>query len=133
MRATKGFTLIEIVVVLVIIGVLVSIAAPNFVVIMEQTKAQTAKNNLLAIAAAQQRFFEAYGYYCSDQLPQTTCGTSLSNLNTNLRLNMQANDSFSYSCLTASLSCEATDGVVTLETTGAGVDCTLGGIKCPSD
>ena len=47
MAQRKGFTLMEIIVVLMIIGVCVALTFPNFYSSTQQTSAQTAKNNLL--------------------------------------------------------------------------------------
>jgi type II secretory pathway pseudopilin PulG len=131
MSVSKAFSLIEIIVILVILGIVTAIVIPNLVNSIEQTKAQQAKNNLLAISAAQEKYFEDYGYYCSNQAPNPSCG---SNPIANLSLSAVTGDPFSYSCSNTSLpyQCNATDGTVTLTTTGSGVNCTVGGSRCPS-
>ena len=117
MAGKKAFTLIEILVVLIIVGILLGVAIPNLMVFMEQTKAQTAKNNLLAIVGAQQRYFEDTGsYYINGANP--TCADHLGDLSSNLRLGFSTYEHFLYSCWsntpTASYTCTACDG------TGAG-------------
>ena len=87
MAASKGFSLIEIMVVLVIAGIVAAIAIPNLINSIEQTKAQEAKNNLLAISAAQEKYFEDHGSYYYG-----------ANAIANLSLSGVANDPFSYSC-----------------------------------
>ena len=131
MADKKGFTLIELIVAVTIIGILVVIFIPNLMVYVNQTKAQSAKNNLLAIAAAQTKFYEDYGYFCSDQAPKPACGTSMANLIANLAVKPSMNDPFTYSCNGAPYTCTATFGAVTLTTTGSGVTCTAGGTSCP--
>lgn len=123
MAGRKGFTLIELIVVAVIVGLLAAFAIPNLINSIEQTKAQEAKNNLLAISAAQQKYFEDNGSYYYGASPIA-----------NLSLSAVANDRFSYNCSNASVpyQCTATDGTVTLTTTGSGVNCTVGGGYCPS-
>ena len=97
MAASKGFTLIEIIIILTIIGISAMIAIPYLVVSAEQTKAQVAKNNLYAIAAAQQKYYEDYGSYCTATTGNTVpCADNTADLNTNLRVSIS--DSFNYSC-----------------------------------
>jgi prepilin-type N-terminal cleavage/methylation domain-containing protein len=87
MAGRKGFTLIEIIVVLAIAGIAAAIAIPNLINSIEQTKAQEAKNNLLAISAAQEKYFEDHGSYYYGVNP-----------NANLSLSSVTGDPFSYSC-----------------------------------
>jgi len=54
MADRKGFTIIEIIMVIMILGVLAAIALPIFSSSVEQTKAQAARNNLMAIAQPSQ-------------------------------------------------------------------------------
>ncbi len=53
----QGFTLIEILVVMVIIAIAAVFALPNFTTPTEQAKALTAQNNLLAIYSAQRNYY----------------------------------------------------------------------------
>jgi prepilin-type N-terminal cleavage/methylation domain-containing protein len=119
MADNKGFTLIEIIVVLVIVGLLSAIAIPNFNASIERTKAQSNENNLLAISAAQQKFFEDYGAYCTGQnINGNLCGNNVTDLNTNLHLGLSSNDKFTYICSDAApYTCVATDGTDTLTLT----------------
>ena len=110
MTARKGFTLIEVLVVLIIVGVTAAMIIPNLIASIEQTKAQMAQNNLYAISAAQQKYFEGNNStYCV-----AACGSSAPNLNTNLSLSIS--DTFAYSCAAsgATYTCTATDGTDTL-------------------
>ena len=137
MAASKGFTLMEIVVVLVIVGIAAAVTIPNLTNSIEQTKAQEAKNNLLAISAAQEKYFEDHGSYYYGANPIA-----------NLSLDVVANDPFSYSCSATGqpilYNCTASDGRVSLlldpnnssvNNCPAGqqpVCCTAGGASCPS-
>ncbi len=113
MASSKGFTLLEIIVVLVILAGAAVLVVSNLFVSMEQTKAQAAKNNLLAISAAQQKYFEDHGGYCVPT--NNSCGNTQANLYGSLSLDMTTSDPFSYSCLAASpYSCTASDGTDTL-------------------
>lgn len=108
----QGFTLIEIIAVLVIMGLAVAFAIFGLIASVEQTKAQQVQNNLLAISAAQQKYFEDNASYCV----QVGCGDTKANLNSHLFLSIS--DSFNYSCLTVAgnipYNCTATDGTDTL-------------------
>ncbi|MBF0503744.1 MAG: prepilin-type N-terminal cleavage/methylation domain-containing protein [Candidatus Omnitrophica bacterium] len=140
MAAQKGFTLIEILVAAIIVGVLAAIAIPFLTNYAEQTKAQAAKNNLLAIAAAQSKFYEDYNSYCISTGANPTgltalCADNKNDINTNLHVSISpVNDPFTYVCTTAAAPflCTATDNGVTLTTSGSVVTCTSGGNGCPS-
>ncbi len=53
MKKSSGFTLIELIIVLVILGVTVGLAAPNYFVTMERTRTNEAQTNLQAIYMGQ--------------------------------------------------------------------------------
>jgi type II secretory pathway pseudopilin PulG len=128
-------------VVLIIVGIVAAVAIPNLVNSIEQTKAQAAKNNLLAIAAAESKYYEDYGYYCGNQAPNAACGA---NPISSLSLSAISSDPFNYSCTSvlppaASFTCQANDATVTLKVTSicspgpcGVVKCTAGGASCPS-
>ena len=59
----KGFTLVELAVVIVIIGVLAAFGVPQFLKSVERSKAAESFNYLSALRAAQERFLAKNGYY----------------------------------------------------------------------
>ncbi len=61
----KGFTLVELAVVIVIIGVLAAFGVPQFLKSVERSKAAEAFNYLSAVRAAQERFLAKNGIYWS--------------------------------------------------------------------
>ena len=64
-RKTKGFTLVELAVVVVIIGVLAAFAVPRFLASVERSKAAEAFNFLAAVQSAQERYHARQGVYAA--------------------------------------------------------------------
>ena len=127
MASKSGITLMEMVVALVIVGIAAAMTLPTFTATMEVTKAQAAKQNLMAISAAEQNYFETSNpqNYCTSTTPVITpaCGDNNTDLNTNLHLSLA--DSFTYNCLDVPVNtpaagnperytCTAADGTDTL-------------------
>jgi prepilin-type N-terminal cleavage/methylation domain-containing protein len=70
-----GFSLVELVVVVAIIGVLVAISAPQYQRAIEQSRANIAVANLRAIWAAQRLYWLEYQVYAEKStLESQTCG-----------------------------------------------------------
>ena len=65
-RRARGITLIELMIVIVVIGVLVSIAYPNYRDIAARAKRNEAKAALLRIAANQERWYLNNNRYTTD-------------------------------------------------------------------
>jgi prepilin-type N-terminal cleavage/methylation domain-containing protein len=62
----KGFTLVELAVVIVIIGVLAAFGVPRFLKSVERTKASEAFAYLSAVRSAQERYIAKEGNYAID-------------------------------------------------------------------
>lgn len=65
----SGFTLVELVVVVAIVGVLAAIAIPNFIRYQLRAKTTEALVNLQAIAKSQEAYYAEFGSYLSVSAP----------------------------------------------------------------
>lgn len=64
-RSGRGFTLLEVMIVVVIIAILAAIALPNYSRYAYRTRRADGKNMLMAVAAAQERFYTNFNRYGS--------------------------------------------------------------------
>jgi prepilin-type N-terminal cleavage/methylation domain-containing protein len=65
-RRRGGFSLIEVMVVLTLIGILVMFSAPSFQMVLEQSRADVACANLRAVWAAQRLYWIEYRVFTPD-------------------------------------------------------------------
>lgn len=83
-KITKGFTLVELIVVVIIIGILVAIAVPAFLKTQERAFDKDAIASLKLIQAAEKIYRQETGFY----YPPTGSVTLPSDINTNLKLSL---------------------------------------------
>jgi len=66
-RNRKGFTLVELMIVVAIIGILAAIAIPNFLNFRLKAKTSEAKSNLGAIRSTEVAYFAEWNWYVAGQ------------------------------------------------------------------
>ncbi|MEZ4282399.1 MAG: prepilin-type N-terminal cleavage/methylation domain-containing protein [Myxococcota bacterium] len=71
-KSKKGFTLIELMIVVAIIGILAAIAIPNFLRFQLKSKSSEGKVNIAAIRTAEESYLAEFGQYVAAQAIPTT-------------------------------------------------------------
>jgi len=66
MRQARGFSLIELIVVIAIAAVLLRVAIPSYMTYVKKARRPEAKTALLDLAAREERYFTQYNYYTAD-------------------------------------------------------------------
>ena len=90
----KGFTLIELTVTMIIVGILAAVAIPNYENMLIQGTASATANNMRLIWQAEKNYYFNNGYWCGydDTTGQHgNCADNLTDMNTNLHLNITDN------------------------------------------
>ena len=64
LNSGKGFTLIELMIVVVIVGILSAIAIPRFTAIKERANEASCRSNMRQLANAEEMYYGLAGTYC---------------------------------------------------------------------
>ena len=80
-RNRKGFTLVELMIVVAIIGILAAIAIPNFLQFRLKAKTSEAKSNLGAIRSTEVAYFAEWNFYVGNQPSTPDRATARSSAN----------------------------------------------------
>ena len=84
MWTKKSFTLVELFVVMIIVGILVALALPNYNTMKEKSLDREANSSLALIQAAEKIYkMESGSYY-----PSSGSTNDITNINTNLKLSL---------------------------------------------
>jgi type IV pilus assembly protein PilE len=96
----KGFTLLELVITMGILGVVIAIGVPQYLGYADNARVGTIKNNLRSIYLQQQEYYQKNNAYYKTG---ATCSDAASLINTNLfnGSTIIVNDKFTY-CITQS-------------------------------
>ncbi len=81
MRTTQGFTIIELMIVVAIIGIQAMIAYPSYEDYIRRANRSEAKNILLRIASEQEKFFSTFNRYSGSITGARTGNPATSGLN----------------------------------------------------
>lgn len=99
----KAFSIMELMIVVVVVGVIALFGIPNYRRTMDVAVAKDAVSNLKLIAAAQQRYFARNSSY----YPSSAITANVQDINEELRLNISQQQGLTYSCTNTAPHCSA--------------------------
>ena len=126
MKAAKGFTLIEIMIVVAIVAILAAIAYPSYQESIRKSRRSDAQAALQGLAQAMERFYTSNGTYDGAAVGPATTGapaifstkSPIDGSQTFYNLTINAAAANSYELLATPIGDQAADGVLGLKSTG---------------
>jgi type IV pilus assembly protein PilE len=122
----KGFTLIELMIVMVIIGVLAAIAYPSYQSHLQKSRRVDAQTAMLELAQYMERYYTTNGSYTGAALPFTASPKDDATKYYALSLSAQAANSYTLSGAPSGTQATDSCGTLTLNHTGAKTPTTSG-------
>jgi type IV pilus assembly protein PilE len=120
MRKARGFTLIELIIVVAIIGILVAIAFPSYQNHLRKGRRAQAESFLMEVANSQQQYILDARSYAPDLATLgKTAPTDVSNFYNMRVVTVATPPSFSLSATPIVGSVQEPDGVLTIDSSGA--------------
>ena len=127
----NGFTLMELMITVVIVGILAAIAYPSYTNYVTQARRSDATINLTRIAALQEKFFTQCGVYANNLIETpVACGPNPPNPPRALITGLAAGGVTRDGYYTLTFVVVANDGGYTLRATPAGTQATADAGKC---
>lgn len=115
----KGFTLIELMIVVVIIGVLAAIAYPSYLNYLQKARRTDAQTALIELAEYMERFYTTNGTYVGAALPFTASPKDDATKYYTLSLSAQAANNYTLSGVPTGTQATDSCGTLTFSNTGA--------------
>ena len=132
-KKTRGFTLIELMIVVAILAIVLSIAIPNYQAYGLRTNRSEAISNLLELSQWMERQFTVFGAYNDPARPALPFNQSPKSGVVNYNLAIAAADSIAYNLTATPTGNQVADGCGLLSIDQASKQCILGGTPCSDD
>ena len=132
-KAFAGFTLIEVMIVVGIVAILAAIAVPNYTRYTQRARRAEARDLLMRVAAAQERYYTNFNSYAANVTGPPPGGLGFGNAQSEQGFYTAAiilgvnNQTYTLTAAPRPGTAQTVDKCATLSLTGAGVKGTIGG------